>query len=68
MFEIVLTVILVMPPNVKDIQQEHHMETKEACWQAAKDWLDQDIGKSGGVGFMAGCSIVKKDTESGIDN
>jgi hypothetical protein len=67
MFEIMLTVILVMPPNVKDITQERHMDSKEACWQAAKDWLDQDISKSGGVGFMAGCSITKKEPE-GIDN
>lgn len=57
MFVIILTVVLVMPQNVKDIEQSHEMPTIKECMRAASDWLSQDVKKSGGVALMAGCSV-----------
>jgi hypothetical protein len=61
MFEFILTVILVMPGDQKDISQSHDMSSLEACMSAATAWLEQDAHAIGGVGLAAGCS--KNDPE-----
>lgn len=57
MFTIILTVILIMPKDVKDIQQSLEMPTINECVTAANEWLSQDVKISGGVGLVAGCSV-----------
>lgn len=57
MFTVILTVILIMPADTKDIKQSRNMPTLDDCMRAANDWLLQDVKKSGGVGLVAGCSL-----------
>lgn len=59
MFTIILTVILIMPADQKDIKQSRPMASLEECFSAARAWLDQDAGASGAVGFAAGCSSTR---------
>jgi hypothetical protein len=67
MLVFVLTVILVMPGKEKDISQDRAMPTMEACFEAAKEWVGQNIEKSGGVGLGAGCTVTKEEIK-GVDN
>lgn len=55
---ITLTLILIMPPDSKDIEQSREMPSLSECFDLAKAWGEQNVEASGGVGFASGCSVT----------
>lgn len=58
MFTVILTVILVMPPDKDDLKQDRAMPSIEECWSAAAAWVAQDAKAAGAVGFQAACMVT----------
>jgi hypothetical protein len=56
MFTVILTIILIMPADQKDIQQAREMTSLDECWSAARAWTDQDAKAAGVAGFAAACA------------
>lgn len=62
---IMLTVVLVTPEGQKDIQGTAAFDTIVECMDAAREWLDQDPLKVGGIGVAASCQKVQAPGEDG---
>lgn len=58
MFTVILTVILIMPGEAKDITQARPMPSMSECWETAAAWVAQDAKAAGAEGFAAGCSVT----------
>jgi hypothetical protein len=62
---IMLTVVLVTPEGQQDLSSSRQVKTIEECLAAAKDWMDQDAQKLGGIGLAVGCQRVEAPGENG---
>ncbi len=62
MITIILTVVLIMGPGKKDVDQNHEMTSISECFDAAKAWDEQYPAVAGGVGLAAGCSVTEDKT------
>lgn len=60
MFTVILTVILIMPPDVDDVKHDRRMASIEECSTAAQAWIEQDAHAAGHgvVGFAAMCGVM----------
>lgn len=58
MFAVILTVILIMPPDKDDMKQDRIMSSIEECWSTAAAWVAQDAKAAGTVGFQAACMLT----------
>lgn len=59
MITVILTVVLIMGPGKKDLDQSREMASIAECYDAAKAWSEQDAEVAGGVGLAAGCSVTE---------
>ncbi len=59
MITVILTVVLIMGPGKKDLDQSREMASITECYDAARAWAEQDPAVAGGVGFAAGCSVME---------
>lgn len=62
---VLLTVVLVTPEGQPDVSSSRRIETIDSCLVAAREWLDQDPRKAGGIGVAAACQKVQAPGEDG---
>lgn len=59
---IVLIVSILMPGREPDIDHQAKMESLEACWAAAQEFMSHDLNdaarEKGAVGLSARCAVV----------
>ena len=64
----VLVVAIVMPADLPDIQHAQRMESIDACWDGARDYLAHDLTeemrKRGAVGLSATCLAQERPSQS----
>lgn len=64
---IILTLTIVMPPRVADVDKLQQMDSFEACWTAAKTWVEKDLSDEakqiGAIGYRASCGFMMKPEE-----
>lgn len=56
----ILIVSILMPGREPDINHMQQMESADACWDAAKEYMSHDLTKEmrqrGAIGLRAGCA------------
>lgn len=62
---IMLTVALVTPEGKPDVSSSRRIESIDSCIEAAREWLEQDPRKAGGIGVAAACQKVQAPGEDG---
>ena len=64
---VVLIVSIVMPADVPDVSHVEQMKSLDACWVAAREYVEHGLAEStrerGAIGLKAGCAYQESNSE-----